>query len=70
MIALKFSDIEKQMTLVLNTSFSTDELEQLDSEKTDYLKGIVFTHLTKIGKIDKTLVRNFYQDVIAEKKVV
>ena len=43
----KFSTIENQVNTIIKTSFSTEEVQQLNSEQIDFLKGTIFTHLAK-----------------------
>lgn len=66
----KFSAIENQVDTIINTSFSTKEIELLTTEQLDYLKGTIFTHLAKIGKIDNSTARLFFRDILEGKKVV
>ncbi len=66
----KFSAIENQVKTIIKTSFSPEEIQQLNSEQIDFLKGTIFTHLAKTGKIDKNTARLFFQDILEEKQVV
>ena len=66
----KFSTIENQVNTIIKTSFSTEEVQQLNSEQIDFLKGTIFTRLAKTGKIDKNTARLFFQDILRGKPVV
>lgn len=65
----KFSDIENQVNLIIKTSLSPEEAQQLSDQQLDYLKGTIFTHLAKTGKINKKIARKFFQDIIEKKEV-
>lgn len=66
----KFSNIEFQVNNTIKSSFSFDELHLLNSEKLDYLKGMLLTHFVVKGEITQDLARSFYQDIVRQKQLV
>ena len=65
----KFSTIELEVNSTIKSSFSFQELQQLNSEKIDVLKGKVLTHLVTMGEISQDLTRSFYQDILGKKRL-
>ena len=65
----KFSTIELEVNSTIKSSFSFQELQQLNSEKIDFLKGKVLTHLVTRGEISQDLTRSFYQDILGKKRL-
>ncbi len=60
----KFSTIELEVNSTIKSSFSFQELQQLNSEKIDLFEGKVLTHLVTMGEISQDLTRPFYQDIL------
>ncbi|EAZ88350.1 hypothetical protein CY0110_31060 [Crocosphaera chwakensis CCY0110] len=62
----KFSNIEFQVNSTIKSSCSFQELQKLNSEMVDFLKGRVLTELIITGEINQDLTRSFYQEILAK----
>jgi len=65
----KFSNIEFQVNSMIKSSFSIQELHQLNSEKIDILKGSLLTQLVKNGEISQDLTRSCYDEILEKKRL-
>ncbi|EAZ88251.1 hypothetical protein [Crocosphaera chwakensis] len=62
----KFSNIEFQVNSTIKSSCSFQELQKLNSEMIDFLKGRVLTELVTTGEISQDLVRSVYQEILTQ----
>ena len=59
--------MELEVNSTIKSSFSFQELQQLNSEKIDFLKGKVLIHLVTMGEVSQDLTRSFYQDILGKR---